>query len=173
MRQGIDAVKKALKVLKDYYAKDADHEAKSDAAGGIVSMLEVVESDFTRGLAEMETAEQMAVQEYEKVTYMNKMSTQSKNQDVKYKSKEAAALAKSGSEAASDREGVQAELDALSEYLEKLNKMCIAKAEPYAETKRRREAELAGLKEALNILEGEAVLLQENSKRALRSKFIH
>jgi len=171
MRAGVEAVKQALKVLKDYYAKDADHESKSDAAGGIISMLEVVESDFTRGLAEMENAEQMAAREYEKVTYSNKVTKESKEQDIKYKQKEAAALAKAGAEASSDRESAQAELDALNEYLEKLNDMCIAKPEPFAETKRRREAEIAGLKEALQILEGEAVLIQEKTKRALRSKY--
>merc|ERR1719359_2663581 len=99
---------------------------------------------------------------------MNKVSTTSKGQDVKYKSKEAAGLDKSTVEASSDREGTQAELDALVEYLGKLNKMCVAKAEPYAERKRRREAELAGLKNALKILDGEALLLQEKTKHALR-----
>jgi len=170
MRAGIDGVKKALSVLRDYYAQEGSHGKSGSSAGGIVSMLEVVESDFTKGLAEMETAESSAVAEYEKVSYMNKVSKTSKDQDVKYKNKEATGLDKSSTEAVSDREGVQAELDALVEYLGKLGKMCIAKAEPYAERKGRREAEIAGLKQALEILEGEAVLLQAASKRALRGK---
>merc|ERR1719484_412737 len=174
MKQGIEGVQKALSVLREYYAKaDKSHGAAGGAGGGIVSMLEVVESDFTKGLAEMEGAESSAVAEYEKVTYMNKVEKTSKDQDVKYKTKEAAGLDKATTEAVSDRDGVQAELDALLEYQAKLDKMCIAKAEPYAERKRRREAELAGLKEALKILDGEAVLLQENTKRALRSKYVH
>merc|ERR1719271_2359681 len=173
MKAGIEGVKKALSVLREYYAKDSSHGAKGDAGGGIVSMLEVVESDFTKGLAEMESAESSAVSEYEKVSYMNKVAKTSKGQDVKYKTKEAAGLDKGTAEAASDREAVQAELDALLEYLAKLDKMCVAKAEPYAERKRRREAELAGLKNALQILDGEAVLVQERSKRALRSKYVH
>jgi len=168
MKQGIEGVKKALSVLRDYYAKEAGHASAGGAGAGIVSMLEVVESDFTKGLAEMETAESSASSEYEKVTYMNKVATTSKSQDVKYKNKEAAGLDKSTSEAASDREGVQAELDALVEYLSKLDKMCVAKAEPYAERKARREAELAGLKQALQILDGEAVLIQQKAKHALR-----
>merc|ERR1719506_2606698 len=171
MRAGIDGVKKALSVLKDYYAKEGkSHGASGSSAGGIVSMLEVVESDFTKGLAEMEGAESSAVSEYEKVSYMNKVANTSKGQDVKYKTKEAAGLDKSSTEAVSDREGVQAELDALNEYLDKLGEMCIAKAEPYAEKKSRREAEIAGLKQALEILEGEVALLQETTKRALRGK---
>merc|ERR1719271_435694 len=87
MKAGIDGVKKALSVLKEYYAKDSAHKGKGDAAGGIVSMLEVVESDFTKGLADMETAEASAQSEYDKVSYMNKMSKTTKDQDVKYKSK--------------------------------------------------------------------------------------
>merc|ERR1719321_697384 len=169
MKQGIEGVKKTLSVLRDYYAKqDKGHGAAGGAGGGIVSMLEVVESDFTKGLAEMESAASNAVSEYESVSYQNKVATASKSQDVKYKTKEAAGLDKSTTEAVSDREGVQAELDALVEYLSKLDKMCVAKAEPYAERKRRRNAELAGLKQALEILEGEAVLIQSKSRHALR-----
>jgi cell division protein FtsL len=169
MKQGIEGVKKALSVLKDYYAQEGEsHNKAGGAAGGIVSMLEVVESDFTKGLAEMETAEASAVAEYEKVSFMNKVTRTSKGQDVKYKTKEAAGLDKSTAEAASDKDSVQAELDALNEYLDKLNKMCIAKAEPYGERKRRREAEMAGLKQALQILDGEAVLIQQKARHGLR-----
>jgi len=170
MKAGIEGVKKALAVLRDYYAKDAEHGSAGGAGNGIVSMLEVVESDFTKGLAEMETAESSASAEYEKVSYMNKVTRTSKGQDVKYKTKEAASLDKSEAEAGSDRDGTQAELDALTEYMGKLDKMCVAKAEPYAERKGRREAELAGLKQALEILEGESVLIQETAKRALRGR---
>jgi len=170
MKAGIEGVKKALSVLRDYYAQQAGHAAAGGAGGGIVSMLEVVESDFTKGLAEMETAESSAVQEYEKVSYMNKVQKASKDQDVKYKSKEATGLDKSTTEAASDREGTQAELDAIVEYLGKLDKMCTAKAEPYGERKARREAELAGLKQALDILDGEAVLIQQKARHGLRGK---
>jgi len=168
MKQGIEGVKKALSVLRDYYAKEAGHASAGGAGGGVVSMLEVVESDFTKGLAEMEAGESTAVTEYEKVSYMNKVAATSKGQDVKYKTKEAVGLDKNTAEASSDRDGLQAELDALVEYLGKLDKMCVAKAEPYAERKARREAELAGLKQALEILEGEAVLIQQKEKHALR-----
>merc|ERR1719436_1851525 len=81
-------------------------------------------------------------------------------------------LDKAVSEATSDRAGVQAELDAVMDYLGKLKEICIEKAEPYAEAKARREAELAGLKEALEILEGEAVLLQQAAQRRLRGRVL-
>merc|ERR1719373_1479066 len=66
MKQGIDGVKLALKVLKEYYAKaDKGHDSGEGAAGGIIGLLEVVESDFTKGLTEMTAAEDTAVAEYE------------------------------------------------------------------------------------------------------------
>merc|ERR1719498_1834200 len=169
MEAGIEGVKKALQVLKEYYAKSGkSHNAAGGSSGGIISLLEVCESDFTKGLNEMQATEANAAAEYERVSKENELAKTMKSQDVKYKGKEAAGLDKSVSETSSDLDGVQSELDALHEYLGKLEKMCVAKAEPYAEKKARREAEIAGLKEALSILEGESVLLQQASKHSLR-----
>merc|ERR1719265_1601203 len=54
MEKGIKGVKLALKVLNDYYAKsDKAHSSADGAGSGIIGLLEVVESDFTKGLAEM------------------------------------------------------------------------------------------------------------------------
>merc|ERR1719191_537668 len=96
-----------------------------------------------------------------------------KEQDVKYKTKEAKELDASVAEHSSDREGSQAELDAVLDYYEKLKEQCIEKVEPYEERKKRREAEIAGLKEALGILEGTAVLLQKGKVHALRGVSRH
>merc|ERR550537_518264 len=133
-------------------------------------MLEVIESDFTKGLAELISAEQTAQAEYEKTTKENEIAKTTKEQDVKYKTKEATSLDKSVAEASADREGLQTELDAVLDYWEKIKKTCIAKPETYEERKKRRESEIAGLKEALAILEGESVFLQSHSKlhRGLR-----
>mmetsp|Transcript_60389 Transcript_60389/g.93943 ORF Transcript_60389/g.93943 Transcript_60389/m.93943 type:complete len:687 (-) Transcript_60389:39-2099(-) len=169
MKTGIEGVQKALSILKDYYAsEEKSHSAAEGAGSGIIGMLEVIESDFTKGLAEMEVAESSAEKDYEKVTKQNEIATTMKNQDVKYKQKEAAGLDKSASQTSSDLESAQAELDAIMEYLGKLADMCVAKAEPYAERKRRRDAEIEGLKQALNILDGEAVLMQQTTKHTLR-----
>merc|ERR1719218_395993 len=148
MKQGISGVQKALSVLRDYYAsEDKSHSAATGAGSGIISMLEVVESDFSKGLAEMDVAESTAAADYDRVTKENDLERTMKSQDLKYKAKEAAGLDKAASEAGSDLQSTQAELDAVVEYLGKLANMCIAKAEPYAEKKARREAEIAGLKQ--------------------------
>jgi len=54
------------------------------------------------------------------------------------------------------------------EYLKGIEDRCIAKPETYEERVARRDAELAGLKEALSILENETSFLQQRSKRTLR-----
>merc|ERR1719476_1297542 len=90
-----------------------------------------------------------------------------KEQDVKYKSQEETRLDKDASELSADRSGVQAELDAVQEYLTGIEGRCIAKAETYASRKERYEAEVAGLREALQILESETALLQRRTARKL------
>jgi len=168
MEKGIKGVQLALKVLKEYYAKDSSHASADGAGEGIIGLLEVVESDFSKGLAEMKAVEQSAVSEYEKLSKANEIEKATKDQDVKYKTKESKGLDKSVSESSADRSTVQQELDAVNDYYKGIKARCIAKAETYAERTARREAEIAGLKEALSILEGEAVFLQKKAKRVLR-----
>merc|ERR1719498_2054739 len=60
MEKGIKGVQLALKVLNDYYAKEDKAHGSADGAGsGIIGLLEVVESDFSKGLAEMRAAERL------------------------------------------------------------------------------------------------------------------
>merc|ERR1719161_1123741 len=159
LEEGIEGITMALKVLRDYYAKEDDNHGKaSGAGGGIIGLLEVAESDFTKNLQYVETEEETAQEEYEKITQENKITKTTKEQDVKYKTKEYKGLEKRVAEAQSDLEGIESEQSAVLEYYEKLKEQCIAKPEPYEERKRRREAEIAGLKEALSILEGEALI---------------
>merc|ERR1719206_443110 len=89
MKKGVEGVKLALKVLNEYYAKeDKAHDSAEGAGGGIIGLLEVVESDFTKGLAEMIATEEAAVAEYEQVTKENEIEKATKSQDVAYKTKE-------------------------------------------------------------------------------------
>merc|ERR1719172_430132 len=155
MEEGVEGVKLALKILREYYAKeDKAHAAAEGAGGTIIGLLEVCESDFTKLLSEIIATEESAAAAYEEQTKENEITRTTKEQDVKYKTKEFTGLDKALAEMTSDKEGVEAELDAIYEYLEKLKEMCIAKPETYEERKARREAEIAGLKEALQILEG-------------------
>jgi chromosome segregation ATPase len=173
MKMGIEGVKKALSVLKEYYAKgDKSHESADGAGSGIIGLLEVCESDFTKGLTEMTAEEETAASEYTAYVKEDEISVASKSQDVKYKAKDAAGLDKHVAELSADLASTTDELSAVNGGLDKLKEMCVAKAEPYAEKKARRESEIAGLKEALTILESES-LLQQGAKHALRGAHPH
>ena len=67
-----------------------------------------------------------------------------KEQDAAYKVKESKQLDKTTSENIDDRSAVQAVLDALMQFLSKIQEQCIAKAKVYSERVRRREQRLQG-----------------------------
>merc|ERR1719421_2418197 len=165
---GVEGITMALQLLRDYYAAPAEgdafmqqpevsvHAASSDAATGIIGILEVAQSDFSKLLADAEVEEEAAVKAYEKMTHENEVAKTMKTADSKYQTKEKAGLEKSVAEHKEDREGEQAELDAVMDYYAKVKPGCTTKPMTYEERKKRREAEIAGLKEALTILEAES-----------------
>jgi DNA-directed RNA polymerase subunit M/transcription elongation factor TFIIS len=176
-KQGLQGVRGALKVLREYYQNNSSliqapvtstHSASTDSGNGIISILEIAESDFARSLAEAQAAEDDAVEIYEKTTNENKVSTATKKTSVEGKTQESARLAQVVSDASSDREGVQEQLTAVLEYLDKLRPQCTTEPESYEERKARREHEIEGLKTALDILENETAFLQEPKKNNLR-----
>merc|ERR1719443_1759780 len=163
MKEGLQGVKLALKILREFYGKG---EGAQGAGSNIIGLIEVIESDFEKLLSEMTADEESAAAQYDKTSKENEVTKAMKDQDVKYKTKEFTGLDKSITELSSDLAGVEEELSAVLEYLEKIKEACIAKPETYEERKARREQEIAGLKAALEILEGEAVLLQTSAKTA-------
>jgi hypothetical protein len=169
LKQGISGVQLALKVLKDYYSTSPN----SGAGSGIISLLEVAESDMSKDLAELTTIEKTAQFDYEAETKENDLTRTTKGQDEKYKTKEFTSLDKAVTDLSSDLEGVNTEQAAVLEYFAKINERCVAKAESYSEIKARREAEIAGLQDALATLESETALLQKSSTRTLRGLYKH
>merc|ERR1719456_514374 len=149
-------------------AKPASHGKASGAGGSIINILEVCESDFATNLAKEESEEADAQEEYEKTTQENKITKATKEQDAKYKTQEATSLDKTIAELSSDKDTTNTELSAVLEYYGKIKERCIAKPETYEDRKARREAEIAGLKDALSILENETAFMQRG-KRSLRS----
>merc|ERR1719272_798611 len=114
MSRGIEGVKKALQVLKDYYAKADDaHGASAGSGSSIIGLLEVCESDFTKGLTEMTGEETSAAADHEAYTKADEIETVTKAQDLKYKSKEAASLDKAVAETTGDLSATTDELTAV------------------------------------------------------------
>lgn len=173
----LDGVNKALELLRDYYgeaaafvqqpAKPVSHAKSSGAGGSIISILEVCESDFANALAKEETEEADAASEYEKITQDNKLVKTTKDQDAKYKTQEFKSLDKALTELSTDKDTTATELAAVNEYYEKLKERCVAKPESYEDRRARREAEIVGLKQALDILESETAFVQRK-RRGLR-----
>merc|ERR1719502_1105656 len=164
LTQGISGVRRALKVLNDYYSGKG-----KGSSTAIISLLEVAESDMSKDLSELTAIEKSAASDYDAQTKENQLTKTTKMQDEKYKTKEFTSLDKAVTDLSSDLGGVQTEQDAVLEYFAKINERCVAKVEPYAEIKARREAEIAGLQDALDILEDEAALIQKASKHTLRA----
>jgi len=189
---GLSGVGKALGVLRDYYggggasmiqdgtdfnafmqqpAMPEKHEAAGGAGDAILNLLEVVESDFSKNLATEEAQEADSAAVYEKTTQENKVTKTLKNQDVKYKTQEFKSLDKNIADLSSDKGTANTELSAVNEYYAKLRDRCIAKPESYGDRKARREAEIVGLKEALQTLEEETAFVQRK-KRGVKTAFL-
>jgi chromosome segregation ATPase len=161
-KQSADAVANAIQVLQSYYSQGSFVQssqapefggAKSDIGSTIISMLEVAESEFTELLAEATAAENQAVAAFEKLTTKNKLAKTAKTEEIKGKESEVKSLEMSLLNYKEDKEATGKELDAVLTYLDKLKPQCETKVVSYAERVAKREQEIAGLKEALTILE--------------------
>jgi len=152
IRDGNKAVKIAIKTLNGFYGKGNSRGA------GIIGTLEKIEGDFSKKVAEMSAQEENAVKQYKETTNQNQLTKVTKDSDVTYKTKESVEYDNSVSTLGKDREGVQAELAAVTTYMTSLKKTCIKKPETYAEKKAKRDAELTGLKEAQTMLTPDGVV---------------
>lgn len=121
LEAGLSGVRKALDILREYYAaKDEGsllqtdrfdsmlqseaesgqptppkgHEKAGGAGTSIISILEVAESDMATELTKIEAEESDEQAAYEAATQENKVAKVGKDADVKYKSAEAAGLDK-------------------------------------------------------------------------------
>jgi len=173
------AVASALSVLNEFYAKAAEAtslvqtkgkiaepEIFSDEpytgmgaeSGGVVGMIEVIQSDFARLEAETSAAEAEASKQYDEFMQDSKMDKTQKTADLDH-----ASASKSESETALqekkvDLEGTQKELDAALAYYEKLKPSCVGENENYDDRVAKRKEEIESLQEALRILNGEDVV---------------
>jgi chromosome segregation ATPase len=180
------ATEKAIKVLKEFYDNASFLQtgamtvatqklrapefgsAKSGAGGTIISILEMSNEDFVKLHSETESNEAEALEEYEKLMNDNTASKAAKQAEVKASLSEIKSLTVTLENTGEDHSMTSQELAAVNEYLEKLKPQCEEKVMSYAEKKARREAEIAGLKEALEILAGGLALVQEGNLRVAR-----
>jgi len=170
---GQAAVSKATTILKEFYDKAAtatalvqaqntgsqspmpetfDEAYTGQSSGGVLSMLEVCESDFARLEADTTSGEDAAQKEFDAFTSDSAVDKATKTANSKHKSEMKVKAESALQTAKKDLEGVTAELDAAMEYYEKLKPSCVDAGESYEERVARREEEIQSLKEALKIL---------------------
>merc|ERR1719387_2274905 len=173
------AVAKAIEVLQSFYSGAALVQIKSltslqskvkvhaktkgngDAASVIIGVLEVAQEDFTSLLAEAEAVETEAQATYDKMTTENKIAKAAKGAEAKAKASEVKSVTSTLEMAKEDTASTSKELDAVNAYIDKLRPECESKVMSYEEKKAAREAEIQGLKDALEILSGKGVALTQ------------
>jgi len=173
-----EAVKSALGVLKEFYAKaaeatalmqqpsamddapatfDSPYKGNQAEGGGVVGMLEVIASDFARLESDTTAAEESAAQEYK--TFSSDSAVDRATKAAETDNKEKLKTRKDGelTTTKKDLKGAQEELDAALAYYDKLKPSCVDAGVSYEERVARREAEIQSLQEALKILSGEDI----------------
>jgi cell division septum initiation protein DivIVA len=167
------AVAQAVEVLKEFYAKageatsllqqqpespeifDKPYTGMQSENGGIVGMLEVIQSDFARLEAETTAAEAQSQKEYDQFMDDSSVDKAQKSKDIEHKTMKKQNEQQALSEKKGDLEGTQKELDAALSYFDKLKPSCIDSGVSYEDRVARRQEEIESLQEALRILNGE------------------
>lgn len=183
------AVAQAIEVLQNFYqgaaliqlksqtrlqskmkvkARSKDSGSNDGAAGVIIGVLETAQEDFTSLLAETEAVESEAQAAFDKMMTENKIAKATKSAEAKAKQSEVKSVTSTLEMAKEDQSSTSKELDAVLAYLDKLKPECESKAMSYEEKKAARDAEIEGLKSALDILSGKGVALTQISTRHLR-----
>merc|ERR1719401_1904171 len=178
------AIERAMKVLRDFYAQAEDDSpggasllqasggADSDrteaaerepytgmqgAKAGVLGALEVLVSDFARLETETSAAEDQAATAFQTFLYEAEEDVEVKRTEVKHKEERAQEAAEALRSAKTGLAFTQEELDRALDYYDTLKAECLDKGLSYEERVKRREEEIQSLKEALRILDGEAL----------------
>jgi len=166
------AVAQALTVLKEFYAKageatafvqadpeifDSEYKGMQAGNGGVVGMLEVIESDFARLESDTKASEATAQKEFDDFMTESKIDKTQKTTDSEHKTAKKQDEEQALTEKKNDLEGTQKELDAALAYFDKLKPSCVDASVSYEDRVARRKEEIESLQEALKILNGEDI----------------
>merc|ERR1719482_2093808 len=124
--------------------------------GGVMGMLEVIESDFARLLAETTADEAENAAEYETLSNDTAEDKAVKETDSKSKTGEKTRKESALSAAQKDLASTKEELKAAMDYYEKLKPSCVDAGISYEERVAKRKEEIESLQEALKILSADA-----------------
>jgi len=122
--------------------------------GGVLGLLEIIQSDFARVISETRTGEADSQHEFDTFSADSSQDKAVKETDMKHKDNSKVQKEAALGTAKKDLRVTDQELTAAMDYYEKLKPSCIDNKETYAERVARRNAEIQSLKEAVEILEG-------------------
>jgi prefoldin subunit 5 len=170
------AVAQALTVLKDFYEKaaeataftqkqqpeapeifDSEYKGMQAGNGGVVGMLEVIESDFARLEADTKAAEESAQKEYDEFMTDSATDKSKKTTDSEHKTAKKQDESQTLTQVMEDLQGTQEELDAALAYFDKLKPSCVDAGVSFEERVARRKEEIESLQQALQVLNGKDI----------------
>jgi predicted nucleic acid-binding Zn-ribbon protein len=169
-----EAVDDAIDALKEYYGdaallqihakRDSTSDnapptfggAKKDSAGGIMSILETMGEEFRKTVKENSATEREQLKAFETLMNDNKVLISTREAEIKGAESQIKSLDVSLKDGGEDMKMVTKEKGAILDYVAKLKPQCEGRVVPYEERKAKRDAEIAGLKEGLAILEEES-----------------
>jgi len=123
--------------------------------GGVIGLLEVIQSDFARLEAETRAFESQSQHEFDTFSTDSAVDKAQKTKDIEHKTSQRQSQESLLSEKSTDLQTTQAELDAAMAYYDKLKPSCLDVGTTYADRVSRRREEIESLQEALRILNGE------------------
>merc|ERR1719506_3191257 len=128
------------------------YTGQQDSAGGVLAMLDVILSDFANLEADTKASEAKAQETYEDFMTQSKKTKSVKSKKIEMNEADKASAEAKLEEDTKDLKGTQDELLAADRYYEKLVPQCIDQGQTFEERTAAREAEIASLKQALEIL---------------------
>eukprot|EP00919_Chromeraceae_sp_WS-2016_P038572 GHVR01092118.1.p1 GENE.GHVR01092118.1~~GHVR01092118.1.p1 ORF type:complete len:743 (+),score=224.14 GHVR01092118.1:63-2291(+) len=126
-------------------------------SGGVVDMLQVIQTDFARLETETKADESAAAAAYSEFKTTSRLNKVAMEKDVRFKTLRKTQLTASKESKSSDLAAVQKELSAAQEYYAHLKPSCLDSSTTFEDRADKREDEIASLREALAILSGESM----------------
>jgi len=169
-KEGVQAVGEAISILKAYYKEAAKasflqaspvdedtqgpgfqgtYKGQQDGAKGVISLLEVIKSDFERTVRKTKQEEAEAAAEFVQFDRATRTDIASKETDVERKQEDLVSTADHLTQTLADLKSAQDLVDAALKTIEELKPMCIDTGMSYDERVKKREEEIAALTKAL------------------------
>lgn len=179
--ESVGAISAAIQTLSEYYGATDDsamllqlsvaagssmgsmttEREKRDTANVILEMLQTAQEDFEKMKQETEMAEATQNDKYDKLIHNAEVTKTKKTGLMNGKGNEKASVKVQLTQISEDLVDAEKALTASSDFLRTVTEQCANKAQSFDERQQRREEEIAGLRDALDILSSDSgALLQ-------------